>query len=145
MIINFNFWFNLGTIFFGRIWLQITADCEKTIHKLQCITGDKNKRFSFLSSIIWDFNYDRIHTGQQQKPTGVLLSLGGYWGRKSCTIICSSNLSELNLLKKMKSWKPDYKRIRLLSSRLMQLHDIGAHFEIFLEKAAWKKPFLKRK
>jgi hypothetical protein len=23
-----------------------------------------------------DFNYDRIHTGQQQKPTGVLLSRG---------------------------------------------------------------------
>jgi hypothetical protein len=51
-------------------------------------------------------------------------------------IICSSNLLELNLLEKMKNWKPDYKRIRLLSSRLIQLHDIGAHFEIFLQKAA---------
>jgi hypothetical protein len=53
--------------------LPITADCEKTIHNLQFITGDKNKHFSFLSSIILDFNYDRIHTSQQQKPTGVLL------------------------------------------------------------------------
>jgi hypothetical protein len=61
-----------------RHWLPITADCEKTIHNLQFITGDKNKRFSYLSSIILDFNYDRIHTGQQQKPTGVLLSQGGY-------------------------------------------------------------------
>jgi hypothetical protein len=54
------------------------SDCEKTIHNLQCITGDKNKHFSYLSSIILDFNYDRIHTSQQQKPTGVLLSQEGY-------------------------------------------------------------------
>jgi hypothetical protein len=60
------------------IAFPITADCEKTIQSSQFITGDKNKRFSFLSSIILDFNYDRIHTGQQQKPTGVLLSRGGY-------------------------------------------------------------------
>ena len=58
--------------------LPLTADCEKTIQSSQFITADKNKRFSFLSSIILDFNYDRIHTGQQQKPTGVLLSRGGY-------------------------------------------------------------------
>jgi hypothetical protein len=50
-----------------------TADCEKTIHNLQFITGDKNKRFSFLSNIILDFNYDRIHTGQQQKPGSLQL------------------------------------------------------------------------
>jgi transposase len=49
---------------------------------------------------------------------------------------CISILGIPVLLEKMKSWKPDYKRIRLLSSRLMQLHDIGAHFEIFLQKAA---------
>jgi hypothetical protein len=56
------------------IAFPITADYEKTIQSSQFITGDKNKHFSFLSSIILDFNYDRIHTGQQQKPTGVLLS-----------------------------------------------------------------------
>ena len=52
---------------------RITSDCEKTINNLQFITGDKNKRFSFLSSIILDFNYDRIHTGQQPKTAGVIL------------------------------------------------------------------------
>jgi len=51
-------------------------------------------------------------------------------------IFCSSNLSELSLLEKMKNWKPDYKRIRLFSSRMMQLQDIGARFEILLQKAA---------
>jgi hypothetical protein len=56
----------------------LTADCEKTIYNLQFITGDKIKRFSFLSIIILDFNYDGIHTGQQKKPTGVLLSRGSY-------------------------------------------------------------------
>jgi hypothetical protein len=61
-----------------RHWLPIKADCEKTIQSSQFITGDKNKHFSFLSSIILDFNYDRIHRGQQQKPTGVLLSQEGY-------------------------------------------------------------------
>jgi hypothetical protein len=52
------------------------ADCEKTIYNLQFITDDKNKRFSFLSSIILDLFYDGIHKGYQQKPTGVLLSRG---------------------------------------------------------------------
>jgi len=58
--------------------LPLMSDCEKTIQSSQFITGDKNKHFSFLSSIILDFNYDRIHIGQQQKPTRVLLSRGGY-------------------------------------------------------------------
>jgi hypothetical protein len=58
--------------------LPLKSDCEKTIQSSQFITGDKNKRFSFLSSIILDFYYDGIHTGQQPKPTGVLLSRGGY-------------------------------------------------------------------
>jgi hypothetical protein len=62
----------------GRGTLQLMSDCEKTIQSSQFITCDKNKHFSYLSSIILDFNYDRIHTGQQQKPTGVLLSRGGY-------------------------------------------------------------------
>jgi hypothetical protein len=40
-------------------------DCEKTIHNPQFIIGDKNKRFSFLSSIILDWFYDGLHRGQQ--------------------------------------------------------------------------------
>jgi hypothetical protein len=37
------------------------------------------------------------------------------------------------------------RRKRLLSSTLIRVIYIGAHFEIFLQKAAGKKPFLKRK
>jgi hypothetical protein len=44
------------------------SDYEKTIQSSQFITGDKNKHFSYLSSIILEFYDDGIHTGQQQKP-----------------------------------------------------------------------------
>ena len=52
----------------GRGTLQLMSDYEKTIQCSQFITGDKNKHFSYLSSIILEFYDDGIHTGQQQKP-----------------------------------------------------------------------------
>jgi hypothetical protein len=121
------------------------SDCEKTIHNSQFLMDDKCRSFSFLSRIFLNLFNDGINKGYQQKPTGVLLSRGSFWSRSPCTIICSSNLSELHLLEKMKNWKPDYKRNRLLSSTLIRLQYIGAHFEIFLQKATGKKPFLKSK
>jgi hypothetical protein len=42
--------------------------CEKAIHNLQFITGNKNKYLPFISSIILDLFYEGIHTGQHQKP-----------------------------------------------------------------------------
>jgi hypothetical protein len=66
-----------SAVFFINTFQQ-SADCEKTIHNTQFITGDKNKRFPFLSSIILDIYYDGIHAGQKQKPTRVLLSRGSY-------------------------------------------------------------------
>jgi hypothetical protein len=63
--------------------LQVTSACEKTIHNSQFIIDDKNSSFSFLSSIILDFYYDGIHTGQQQKAAGVLWVRGCSKGQSS--------------------------------------------------------------
>jgi mannose-6-phosphate isomerase-like protein (cupin superfamily) len=52
----------------GRGTLQLMSDYEKTIQSSQFITVDKNKHFSFLSSIILDLFYDGIHSGQHQIP-----------------------------------------------------------------------------
>jgi hypothetical protein len=49
---------------------------ENNMHNLYFIIDDKNRIFSFLSSIFLDLFYDGIQKGCQQKPTGVLLSRG---------------------------------------------------------------------
>jgi len=37
------------------------SDCEKTNYNPQFIIDDKNRSFSYLSSIISDFFYDGMH------------------------------------------------------------------------------------
>ena len=78
----------------------------------------------------WGYSYTDMR-GLKKVNGEFALIVMVYNMRRSITI-----LGVPELLEKIKKWKPDYKRIRLCSSKVIRLQEIRAHFEMLQRKAA---------